>query len=111
MSYLYNGAREYIEKMKNDNSGVAVVEVILILVVLIGLVFIFKEQASQSIINVTSELHDTTRNTLYKCCNIYNSLINPRLSILDKLICIKEISQSRENSTILISRFLFSFIS
>ena len=33
MSYLYNGAREYIEKMKNDNSGVAVVEVILILVV------------------------------------------------------------------------------
>lgn len=32
MSYLYNGAREYIEKMKNDNSGVAVVEVILILV-------------------------------------------------------------------------------
>ena len=45
MSYLYNGAREYIEKMKKDNSGVAVVEVILILVVLIGLVFIFKEQA------------------------------------------------------------------
>ena len=32
MSYLYNGAREYIEKMKKDNSGVAVVEVILILV-------------------------------------------------------------------------------
>ena len=32
MNYLYNGAREYVEKMKNDNSGVAVVEVILILV-------------------------------------------------------------------------------
>ncbi len=58
MSYLYNGAREYIEKMKNDNSGVAVVEVILILVVLIGLVFIFKEQAISLVTKIWNSISD-----------------------------------------------------
>ncbi len=58
MSYLYNGAREYIEKMKKDNSGVAVVEVILILVVLIGLVFIFKEQAISLVTKIWNSISD-----------------------------------------------------
>ena len=58
MSYLYNGAREYTEKMKNDNSGVAVVEVILILVVLIGLVFIFKEQAISLVTKIWNSISD-----------------------------------------------------
>ena len=57
MNYLYNGAREYVEKMKNDNSGVAVVE-ILILVVLIGLVFIFKEQAISLVTKIWNSISD-----------------------------------------------------
>ena len=39
----------WLKKMFNDNSGVGVVEVILILVVLIGLVVIFRDQLTNVI--------------------------------------------------------------
>lgn len=41
--------KHYISEFGNDNSGVGVVEVILILVVLIGLVVIFRDQLTNVI--------------------------------------------------------------
>ncbi len=46
MSLLIWKIRNRLLEVGKDNSGVAVVEIILILVVLIGLVIIFKDEAS-----------------------------------------------------------------
>lgn len=43
---IYWITRRKITEINNDNSGVAVIEIILILVVLIGLVVVFKSQAA-----------------------------------------------------------------
>lgn len=44
--------------MKNDNSGVAVVEIILILVVLIGLVIVFKTQAASLVTKIWKTINE-----------------------------------------------------
>ena len=50
--------RTNVSEMKNNNGGVAAIEVILILVVLIGLVVIFKSQAVSLVTKIWNAITD-----------------------------------------------------
>ena len=53
--------KEEIMKFWNDESGMGTVEVILIIVVLIGLVIVFKTQISQIVDDIFSAIREETR--------------------------------------------------
>ena len=53
--------KEEIMKFWNDESGMRTVEVILIIVVLIGLVIVFKTQISQIVDDIFSAIREETR--------------------------------------------------
>lgn len=58
MENLYWYIRGRLAEVKNDNSGVAVIEIILILVVLIGLVIVFKSQAAALVNKIWKAITD-----------------------------------------------------
>ncbi|MCR5213457.1 MAG: hypothetical protein K6E10_03510 [Eubacterium sp.] len=58
MSNLYNLLKIRFNVLKNDNSGVTAIEIILILVVLIGLVIIFKAQAVSLVSSIWESIRD-----------------------------------------------------
>ena len=58
MEELYDKIRCRLASVGRDNSGVAAVEVILILVVLIGLVIIFKTQAVSLVTKIWNSISD-----------------------------------------------------
>ena len=49
---------EFFSRMGNDNNGIGVVEVILILVVLIGLVVIFRDQLTTIVNSIFERIAD-----------------------------------------------------
>jgi Flp pilus assembly pilin Flp len=52
MAYIYWKVKNRLLELGKDNSGVAVVEIILILVVLIGLVVVFKNEAASLVTKI-----------------------------------------------------------
>ncbi len=64
MKELMNLGRKFtngVKKFWNDESGMGTVEVILIIVVLIGLVIVFKEQISGIVEDVFKTIREDTR--------------------------------------------------
>lgn len=53
---------QWIRDFWNDESGIGVVEMILILVVLIGIVLIFKDQLKALVNNIFKEINSKTKN-------------------------------------------------
>lgn len=53
-----------IKRFWKDESGIGVIEVVLILVVLIGLVFIFKNQLTSIMVNIFEKIESKT-NSLF----------------------------------------------
>ena len=58
MKNIYYNLRLMLQEIASDNRGVAAVEVILILVVLIALVIIFKDQAIALVNKIWSTIRD-----------------------------------------------------
>ena len=58
MKNIYYNLRLRLQEIASDNRGVAAVEVILILVVLIALVIIFKDQAIALVNKIWSNIRD-----------------------------------------------------
>ena len=58
MRYIYLNTRNRLLEKGMNNSGVAVVEIILILVVLIGLVIVFKDQAAALVTKIWKAITD-----------------------------------------------------
>ena len=58
MEDIYWGIKGKFAEIERDNSGVAVVEIILILVVLIGLVIVFKNQAAALVTKIWKAITD-----------------------------------------------------
>lgn len=56
MCSKFKSAGNIFKDLSNDNRGVGIVEIILILVILIGLVLIFKDQISQIITEAFSSI-------------------------------------------------------
>lgn len=54
--------KQWIQNFWNDESGIGVVEMILILVVLIGIVLIFKDQLKALVNNIFKEINSKTKN-------------------------------------------------
>lgn len=54
--------KQWIRDFWNDESGIGVVEMILILVVLIGIVLIFKDQLKALVNNIFKEINSKTKN-------------------------------------------------
>ncbi len=57
-------AKQWLREFWQDESGIGVVEMILILVVLIGLVLIFKNQLKALVDGIFTEIQNKT-NTIY----------------------------------------------
>jgi Flp pilus assembly pilin Flp len=55
-----NKIKEYVKEFIKEEDGIGVVEIILIIVVLIGLVIIFKKQIEQIVKNILSTISDRT---------------------------------------------------
>ncbi len=53
--------KEMIRRMFQEEDGVGVIEVVLILVVLIGLVIIFKEQITKLLENIFKEVNSQSK--------------------------------------------------
>lgn len=58
MAGIMGWFRRKMNQIRNDNSGVAVVEIILILVVLIALVVVFKDEAGQLVTRIWSAIRE-----------------------------------------------------
>jgi Flp pilus assembly pilin Flp len=65
MIRILNNVKQFFEKLEKDNTGASIVEVILILVILIGIVLVFKTQ-------ITSIVNDAFKSIT----NNSNSIIN-----------------------------------
>ncbi len=61
MSYIYWRVKNRLLEVGSDNSGVAVVEIILILVVLIGLVIVFKNEAAALVTKIWKAITDGSK--------------------------------------------------
>ncbi len=62
MLFLRLKAQQFLNFLREDESGIGVVELILILVVLIGLVLIFKEQLTQLIHSIFQSIQSDANN-------------------------------------------------
>ena len=58
MAYIFWKVKNRLLEIGQDNSGVAVVEIILILVVLIGLVVVFKNEAAALVTKIWKAITD-----------------------------------------------------
>ena len=63
--------RDFFKRFIKDESGMGVVEVILIIVVLIGLVIIFQTQITKVVNNIFKTI--TSKTGKIKCCLLYTS--------------------------------------
>ena len=66
---IYRELRNFI----TDNDGIGVIEVVLILVVLIGLVIIFKEQIGKLLNNIFKEINSQSKDCLLYTSKSYAS--------------------------------------
>ncbi len=57
---MINGINNGMKKFKEDNRGVGVIEVVLILVVLIALVIIFKDKITALLNSIFGSISDST---------------------------------------------------